>query len=358
VVWVYEGDQRKRKTLAEATPAEIKAKARGVDVPVPRDVRMAQFRRDKGGKGQELTLGELFQIWEIHQSGRVEQEKLNPESFRSERIVLNGFVSAHSDKMLNARFPFAESTERWLDSLKSARRQGKPASPAYRDKCFRRLRRFFDFAVERKNLAENPLHEIEHEKVTSARERTLTEDEIEAIRVHGSKAFVTFFDLSLNTGARPKELATLEARHLTYPMEGVVTATLQPKEWKNGKTGKTRYIVFTGDEAEVIRKAAEQYPQGKILRNTQGNIWVEQCKTKEVRRWEVCMRTIKENAGLAEDVCTYMARSYFITQQIRNGASIEAVAQACGTSSAQIRQAYLHEREEMILEAALSFRKI
>jgi hypothetical protein len=353
-VWVREGSKRKRVKLADALGSEWERKDRGRTVPVPREVQVALFtmqakRATRRTDIEPVTVAELFDIWKVAQWQRVHDGHLKPTSFEPKHNMVRRFVEHFADEEVGEDFPTAKKVRDWW--------QNPDLKHSYQLRRWLAIAEFFDFAVEKKHLESNPLRTEELGLVDEGRRRTLTEDEITAIRKHSRPAFRQFFDLLLNTGARPRELAVLEAKHLTYPEEGMVTAVLPPKEWKNARTGKSRAITFAGPDAETIKGLAEKYPEGKLLRTAHGNAWVEQFGTSEKKRWGVAMRYLRETHGLAGDCTVYMARSYFITQQVKlNPAiSIDQLAIACGTSAKQIEKHYLHKHEEIALTVAKQF---
>jgi site-specific recombinase XerD len=339
--------------LADALPDELEAKRKGKSVPIPREVQVALFnmqakRSIRRSEVEPVTVAELFAIWKAAQQERVLNGYLKATSFEPKHNMVRRFADYFGEETVGAAFPNTKEIRNWWHN--------PDLKHSYQLRRWNAIAEFFDFAVQKKHLESNPLRKAELGLIDGGRRRTFTEAEIKAIRKHSRPAFRRFFDLLLNTGARPRELAVLEARHLTYG-DGVVKAVLAPKEWKNARTGKSRVITFVGDDAETIRRAAKEYPEGKILRTAHGKPWVEASGTSEKKRWTVCMRYLRETHGLAEDCTVYMCRSYFITQQVKSNPSISILqlSVACGTSPKQILKHYLHQHEEIALEVAKQF---
>lgn len=74
------------------------------------------------------------------------------------------------------------------------------------------------------------------------------------------------------TGARPGEIAKIEARHFE---DGLWR--LDPKEHKTGRvTGKDRVIGVCDELCEIVDRLTAKYPTGPIFRNSYGRPWTTQ----------------------------------------------------------------------------------
>ena len=71
------------------------------------------------------------------------------------------------------------------------------------------------------------------------------------------------------TGARPGEIAKIEARHFK---DGLWMP--EPSEHKTGRvTGKDRVIGVCDELYEIVDRLTKKHPTGPIFRNTYGRIW-------------------------------------------------------------------------------------
>lgn len=74
--------------------------------------------------------------------------------------------------------------------------------------------------------------------------------------------------LTWETGCRPQESMRIEARHVDVARQRIVF----PKAEAKGKR-KPRIIYLTEVALEIILRCCEKYPDGPILRRTNGQPW-------------------------------------------------------------------------------------
>jgi integrase len=78
----------------------------------------------------------------------------------------------------------------------------------------------------------------------------------------------------LDTGARPGEIRTLTAARIDWKASSAVV---------EGKSG-ARVIGLTARSLEILRRAADQFPDGPVLRNGKGDPWQAGAMTQRFRR--------------------------------------------------------------------------
>jgi integrase len=142
------------------------------------------------------------------------------------------------------------------------------------------------------------------------------------------------------TGARPGEIAAIQARHL-YGCQPIVR--LQPTEHKTGtKTGRQREIIMPPDLRERPRRYAQERPRGPLLRNTRGNPWTQDLISEEFGR-------TKRRLGLSPDLVIYMTRHALAMRLIKPGSDIALVARPLIHSNAEVLQTYYHPDTEAMV---------
>lgn len=145
------------------------------------------------------------------------------------------------------------------------------------------------------------------------------------------------------TGCRPKEARTLEARHLDLAA-GVATLA----EHKTArKTGRRRSIYLTPRALGIARRLAEAHPVGPIFRNSEGRTWTHNAVGLAVRR-------LRERAGLGKEVVAYALRHGFATDALANGVPVALVAELMGHADLRMMGTYSHlsDRADVLREAA------
>jgi integrase len=127
-----------------------------------------------------------------------------------------------------------------------------------------------EWAVERKqiNVLHNPLKGLTAPKGES-RAEIITEEEHEALIKFFPDSYQDFLKAMWVTGARPGEIAKIEARHFK---DGLWR--LSPAEHKTGdKTKRDRMIGVVGELEEIVKRLCKQHPEGPIFLNTYGEPW-------------------------------------------------------------------------------------
>jgi len=132
------------------------------------------------------------------------------------------------------------------------------------------------------------------------------------------------------TGARPSELAKMEAHHIDFA-NGVAMLT----DHKTAHhTGKPRLIMLTPKAVELLKAQAEANPTGALLRNARGNAWHKDAIGHAMRR--AC-----KEAGVK--AIAYGYRHTFATAALVKGVPDATVAALLGHSgTAMLHKHYSH----------------
>lgn len=235
----------------------------------------------------------------------------------------------------------------WLD-------KSKITADATRRAAITALKRSLNWAVEEEILTHNPLAKL---KRPTAGVRAITVD-AEAVqrlldladRGKGKQyrrgAFRMFVLAMVSTGARPKEVRTVDASH--YDPRGPAWV-FPPKDNKTGeKTGKPRAIYLPPCINTLTRILIAARPEGPLFRNGEGNPWKANTIRCRVAR-------LREKAGLPVGAVAYSLRHTFATEALVNGVGDQTLAVLMGHSSTEmIRKCYGHldQRREHLVAAA------
>jgi integrase len=150
-------------------------------------------------------------------------------------------------------------------------------------------------------------------------------------------AFYLFFSASIETGARPGELATLTPKH-AKENGGKLFWVLEPHEWKNGrKTQRKRIIAITKEWQEWTQQRLGDSPS-YLFETSRGSQWSEDAWCDNFDR--TLTAAIKAGASLTSELTFYSARHTWIYRRVKEGKPITHIASAAGTSVKQIEKVY------------------
>ena len=128
-----------------------------------------------------------------------------------------------------------------------------------------------------------------------------------------------------DSGARPGEIAALEAKDWSEPMEAFILG-----EWKKGGDGRKRTIYFTDRFlAEVIRPLMERHPTSKLFRNHRGQPWGRWA-------WGDNFRRIREKMGLRDDIFAYGYRHRRCTELLKAKVPVAFVVEVMGHKDSKL----------------------
>jgi integrase len=204
--------------------------------------------------------------------------------------------------------------------------------------AFNYVAALFDWARDAGYIPRNHMAGIENPYIAKRRQRGISNEEFDSmIASTRDEPGRMMLRVLRDTGCRPGELRALAARHLD-PEKPI--AKLQPHEHKTGRrTGRERWLIFPASLMEEVRKLAQLYPTGPILRNRNGDPWkggTMQNRFKELRK----------RLDLPRDVVPHAARHAFITRMLNSGSPLALTAKIVGHSNANtIQDTYYHPYE-------------
>jgi len=141
-----------------------------------------------------------------------------------------------------------------------------------------------------------------------------------------------FVKAALLTGARPGELATLNAGDLDKRL-GALTLT--------GKTGRRTVAISTAAVAFFTEASKGKLPAAPMLSTAYGQRWDKDA-------WKKVFKSAVEAAKLPDAVVMYSLRHTAISEMILAGMDSFIVAKLTGTSVAMIEANYGHLRHDVV----------
>ena len=141
-----------------------------------------------------------------------------------------------------------------------------------------------------------------------------------------------FVKAALLTGARPGELATLNAGDFDKQL-GALTLT--------GKTGRRTVAISSAAVAFFIEAGKDKLPAAPMLATSYGQRWDKDA-------WKKIFKAAVESAKLPDAVVMYSLRHTAISEMILAGMDSFIVAKLAGTSVAMIEANYGHLRHDVV----------
>jgi integrase len=206
----------------------------------------------------------------------------------------------------------------------------------------RSIQRGMNWAVDQGLIDRTPLPKVQKPSPES-RELVITPAEFEDLL--GRFPDQDFRDLLIaawDTGARPNELFTVEARHVDAANKRWV---FKIKESKGKKRARNVYL---SDRAmEITTRLMAANPEGPLLRNADGEVW-----TKDT----VNRRFLRKKKALGRKLCLYHIRHSFCQRLLLEGKDILTVSLLMGhTSPAMVMKHYQHlQKNAAFLSGALN----
>jgi len=227
----------------------------------------------------------------------------------------------------------------WVDS------HGDAWSPAYRRGAIVAIQRPMNWAEELGYIEHSPIKRIRKPQ-PQWREQFVTPAEWEKIKNHypDGDPFRDLLEAAWESGSRPQEIKRLESRHLQLDQHRAVFPASEAKGKKY-----TRVIFLTPRAEEIIKRHAQQHPEGVIFRNEDGAPWTAQAMACRFGR-------LKKHLGVK--YCGYALRHGFCQDMLEKTGDIAGTAALMGHSSPRmVSEVYQHmNKAESHLERLLKER--
>lgn len=260
------------------------------------------------------------------------EKHTKPATFAWHKHYLQSFVKDIPRDLRVADFkPF--HVTRWLD-----RRATWGVSS--RRAAISTVKRAMNWAVAEGYVAHSPIASIR--KPNRKRRETVLSDEqrqliIEEARDENFRDLVTLIQ---ETGVRPQEVRSVEARHVDLQNGLWIFA---PSEHKTGeKTGEPRIVYLNAKALEITRRLVQESPVGPLCRNSRGKPWTRNAVRLRFRRLR---RRLKDQ--LPPNLCAYLFRHTFATGALERGLDAITVAELMGHRGdvSMLSQVYQHLRQ-------------
>lgn len=206
--------------------------------------------------------------------------------------------------------------------------------------------RCFNWAVGKKYLKSNNVAHVPDKPARKRREVVYSADEWKELRSHvKDKAFGDLIDFMWETGCRPLEARTMEAKHIDLKA-GLVM--FPPSEAKGER--HERVIYLSEKAIEICRDRIKRYIDGPIMRNTRGKAWTKDAINCRFQR-------LKKKLG--RRACAYGIRHSYATQGLINGMDSLTLSQLlghCDVSTLAKNYAHLSKNPDYLRKQAKRLR--
>lgn len=305
--YVWHSGRQVRLATGRANKAEAYARfAELLDAPVTEEAR------------PPLTVTGLIAAYRAHVRQRVKAS-----TYTSYDVILKQLVEAFGDRVVGA--VSADDLEAWARAQpwsQTTRRYGLTvAAVVYR------------WAVRSRLIDANPIRVLNRPPGRSRGADVIIDDALhERILGVSSPQFAQFITVVRATGARPGEVARLEAAHIVWE----ASCWRLPDHKTVGKTGRERTIFMPDSVVPIVKALAEQRTEGPLFRNTLGKPWTK-------TGWKQAMARAQQRLGLANRPLTSGYRHTFATDALASGVPDTHVAELLGhTSTAMVAKHYGH----------------
>jgi integrase len=202
------------------------------------------------------------------------------------------------------------------------------------------IQRPFNWAEKLGYIPASPLRHIE-KPPRKRREQVVTPEEWPAIRDHYPEgdAFRDILEFAWETGCRPHEAKTIEARHVQLDRHCVV---FPPDEAKGKRRRRT--IHLTPRAEQILARLLARRPQGLLFLNADGRPW-----TAFAMNCRFCR--LKKHLGVK--YAAYSLRHGFATRKLEDGLDHLTVAALMGhADGTMLARVYSHvgERQDYLRE--------
>lgn len=250
------------------------------------------------------------------------QKKRSPATYEKARHYLSLFVRFVGTGLRVGALEPTKVTD-WLDEYPDW------TSTSKHDACSI-VQRAFTWAVKHNHIVRSPIAYIEDKPKKKRREVVYTAADWTKLRALVRDGhFGDFIDFMHETGCRPLECRTLEARHVDLDNELVV---FPPSEAKG--EDHERVIYLTEKAAAILRRRIAEYPDGPLMRNSRGRPW-----TKDA----VHCRFQRISKLLGQPANAYAIRHMYATEALKTGMDSTTVGHLMGHRDlTQVARTYSH----------------
>lgn len=314
----------------EALPApEPLTVSAPVPIPVPSPPAPAPLPTDTQ---PELTVASLVNLYLDTKQGVVKHQTMVVYGCLAQRIT-RAFGSRAASGLKG------EEATRWLLSL--------PVGTNTKYDIGGLLLSVFKWAKEEGLLSTNPMKKFKRPARQSRGKRAIMGPcDHERLMAVAHPALRTLIILLRETGARPCEIAKLEAQHVDFASGTAILSDHKTAQ----STGKPRYVMLTPTALEVLKPLAEKRPTGPLLLNGKSKRWKKDAISLAFRR-------VSEEAGVK--VLAYNYRHQYATDALTAGVPDATVAALLGHATTTMlfkHYSHLTSKTRVLREALCVFR--
>lgn len=187
--------------------------------------------------------------------------------------------------------------------------------------------RCFNWAVGKDLLQTNPVAHVPEKPKRKRREVVFSVEDWQSLRILvKDDAFGDLLDFMWETGCRPMEARTMQAKHVDVAAGLVI---FPPSEAKGQQ--HERVIFLTTTALEICRRRMDQFPEEELMRNTKGRAW-----TKD----SINCRFQRLQKKLGRPACAYAIRHSFATEGLIRGMDSLTLSQLMGHADVSMLAKY------------------
>lgn len=303
------------------------------------DKKMASQRYHEIMSDRETLTSETATIETLfeHYLDWVENNR-KPGTYGKIRTNLSRFA-AYIGKSKRASTLTGSDLSDWVESESSW-------GPTTRNEAIGSVVRAYNWAVGKRYLTRNYVRNVPNRPQRKRRETILSQDDWREVLKHvRDQAFQDFLTFMWETGCRPKEARTLEARHVNIEAGLII---FPPSESKGER--HERVIYATESTLVIVKRRIEQFPKGALLRNSRGRPWTKDALNCRFRR-------LKKKIG--KPIFAYALRHSYATQGLVDGVDSVTLSQLMGhkdVSTLAKNYAHLSKRADYLRQQAARVR--
>lgn len=245
------------------------------------------------------------------------------------RHFLRSFIKYPGVRKIPPHRISVELVETWLD--------GHPKWKASRRHAILSVMRAFNWAVKRGRLGKNPIAGIEIPPQRRVLTYLTAEQRKAVFGATKDKAFRNFLTALQETGCRPGEISSVEAKHVNLDL-GV---WVLPKHKTGKKTGKPRTVFLNDAMLSLTKELVVLRPTGPLFLNYRKRPWninSVRCRFRMLR---------KAFPDFGHFTATSFRRAY-VTDALERGLGVAQVAELVGHVSTDMIMRHYNQLQERV----------
>jgi integrase len=219
--------------------------------------------------------------------------------------------------------------------------------PTTRNEGIGNVIRAYNWAVGKRYLSQNYVQKVPNRPQRKRRETILSKDDWnQLLSFVRDRPFRDFLEFLWQTGCRPKEARTVEARHVNLEAGLIVFPASEAKGERH-----ERVIYLTESTQAMVKRRMELFADGPLFRNTFGRPWNKDSLNNRFKR-------LSQKTG--KPVFAYALRHSYATQGLIDGVDSVILSQLMGhkdVSTLAKNYAHLSNRADFLRQQAARVRE-